>query len=73
MDEVTTLLQTHAAVLDPSLRRTLVKALILMRNRDQVRGDGPAVPLTLPAPARRADATITFIYYDAQATGMACQ
>ncbi len=36
VDEVTALLQTHAAVLDPSLRRTLVKALILMRNRDQV-------------------------------------
>ena len=37
VEEVTGLLQTHAAVLDPALRQTLVKALILMRNRDQAR------------------------------------
>lgn len=36
VEEVTGLLQTHAAVLDPALRQTLVKALILMRNRGQV-------------------------------------
>ncbi len=35
VEEVTGLLQTHAAVLDPALRQTLVKALILMRNRGQ--------------------------------------
>ena len=36
--ELQTLLDTHYAVLEPTLRRTLVGALILMRNRGQVRG-----------------------------------
>ena len=31
------LLDTHYAVLDPALRRGLVKALILLRNKGQVR------------------------------------
>ena len=47
VEEVTALLQTHAAILDPSLRRTLVKALILMRNRDQVCAESSPGPLLL--------------------------
>lgn len=35
--ELMQLLDTHHAVLDSSLRQTLVKALILMRNRSQAR------------------------------------
>ena len=35
--ELMQLLDTHSAVLDSSLRQTLVKALILMRNRSQAR------------------------------------
>ena len=34
--ELIQLLDTHHAVLDPALRRSLVKALILLRNRGQV-------------------------------------
>ena len=35
--ELIKLLDTHYAVLDPALRRGLVKALILLRNKGQVR------------------------------------
>ena len=35
--ELIKLLDTHYALLDPSLRRGLVKALILLRNKGQVR------------------------------------
>ena len=35
--ELMALLDTHHAVLDAGLRQTLVKALILMRNRGQAR------------------------------------
>ena len=35
--ELINLLDTHYAVLDPALRRGLVKALILLRNKGQVR------------------------------------
>ena len=35
--ELIQLLDTHFAVLDPALRRGLVKALILLRNKGQVR------------------------------------
>lgn len=35
--ELMQLLDTHHAVLDAGLRQTLVKALILMRNRGQAR------------------------------------
>lgn len=35
--QLTTMLDTHQEVLEPNLRQTLVKALILLRNRNQVR------------------------------------
>ena len=42
------LLDTHYAVLDSSLRQTLVKALILMRNRSQARAAPTVEVASLP-------------------------
>ena len=47
--ELIQLLDTHHAVLDPPLRRSLVKALILLRNRGQVCALHPSHTLCVTA------------------------
>ena len=57
--EVIGLLDMHAATLDSALRQSLVKALILMRNRNTVRPPGVRPPAGLCKPSdRRADQAI---------------